>query len=168
MTTRIDELLTQLRLISPMPADTLLTVEILQTYEAIINDLRVLNNPRAIMPIMESFGYGLAHGVYWTAMQILEKFNYDLLRPYLISALTLDTPGSRMWAATMLGRQRDKGATPYLVPLLNDPEELVRSNTVTALGMIGNASVRLAIEQLETDPSAEVRSAVKEVLSTIY
>ena len=67
-----------------------------------------------------------------------------------------------MWAALILGHQRDKRAVPYLLVLLRDPEEHVRANAVLALSMLEDGTIRNAIAELQNDPSLDVQSAIRQ------
>ena len=98
-------------------------------------------------------------------MHLLEKFDTNDLLPHLLDAAKSGEPGSRMWAALMLGRNRDRKAVSVLVKLLEDPKEDVRANAILSLSMLGDPSTRKAIEQLQQDSSEEVRDAVDSALS---
>jgi HEAT repeat protein len=164
MNERLDELLTQLKQLSPMPDDQSVSQEQLDAYSTVIDELyHVLkqdNDPRAIQPLIDSFGYIDGFGVYHTTLTILGRFDDKQLMPHLLDAVQHGERGSRAWAALMLGHTQDRAVVPYLLPLLNDPEEHVRADAAIALGNIGDPSTRQAIEQLKSDPSIEVRDAV--------
>jgi hypothetical protein len=164
MTDRVDEILSQLKKIAPLPDDESLSEEILGMYEKIINELSSFQDSRTIQPLINSFGYGTGYGTYWSVVHLLERFDHEQLDPLLISALQHAEPGPRMWAALILGRSRNRAAIPFLIPLLNAPEELVRSHAVSALRMMGEPSTREYIERLRNDSSREVRSAVERAL----
>jgi HEAT repeat protein len=167
MTSRVSELLSQLRKISPLPDDSSLSEELLTTYEKIVNQLAQLRDPSAIQPLLESFGYGTGYGLYWTVVHFLEQFGHEQIDPLLISALQKGQPGTQMWAALMLGRSRNKAAIPQLAALLDSPKELVRASAVAALGAIDGMLARPYIERLRNDPSREVRAAAERVLKSL-
>lgn len=160
-----DILLAQLKLMSPMPEDDLLSEDSLRAYEQIVEDLDELSDPRAINSLIDSFGYGTGYGLYESVVALIERLSPHENPPYLFSALRNGERGSRKWAARLLGRSRDRAAVPHLLDQLHDSEELVRAEVVKALGMIGDASVRPQIEQLQRDPSPIVRRAVVQTLT---
>lgn len=164
---RLEWLLSELRNMSPMPEDSALTEEHLKRYDAIMNELYNHLDPSIVQPVLESLGYGLGFGVYWNVVTLLERFEWDYLKPALITALESDNPGTRMWAALILGRQGEemREAIPPLLSLLDDSHPLVRSHAVTALNAIAGRSVRQYIEPLKNDPAHEVRSTVKHVIA---
>lgn len=165
MSDRVDELLSQLMAIAPLPDDESLSEEILGMYEKITNELSSIQDSRTIQPLINSFGYGTGYGTYWAVVHLLERFDREQLDPLLISALQFAEPGPRMWAALMLGRSRNRAAIPFLIALLNAPEELVRSHAVSALQVIGEPSTREYIERLRNDSSGEVKAAVERALA---
>ncbi len=165
MDDRVEQLISQLRALSPMPEDELLTEEQVDTYGRIIDELLQFKDPRAIRPVLDSFGYGDGYGVYWAAVHFVESFNEAEVLPHLIAAVQSPNPGSRMWAAALLGWGRYKDAIPHLLALLKDPKDLVRAHAVVALGSIGDESCRKHIEQLRQDPSSDVQHAVEVALS---
>lgn len=147
-----------------MPDDDAVSQELLDTYYQIISELEPYNDPEIIQPIINSFGYGLGYGLYQTARGILEKFSLEQLENALIFALNNGERGSRMWAANTLGLFRCERAIPYLRLRLNDPEEYVRSEAVSALGRMLDPESRELIEKMKNDSSKEVRSIVEIVL----
>lgn len=165
MSDRVSELLVQLKKLSPMPEDDLLTEEMLDAYGEIIDELREFIDPRSIEPLIASFGYGDGFGVYWKTLQLLEQFDDEQVAPHLIAALRHGAPGARMWAAFMLGRSRNKQAIPDLIKCLHDDKEYVRVNSILALGMIGDPIIKHNIEKLRVDPSEDVQHAVEVALS---
>ena len=160
----MDELLSRLKQLSPLPNGDSLSEQILVAYEEIINALDQFRDPQVIQPLIESVGYGTGYGLYWRVVHLLEQFAREQRDLVLISALQHPEPGSRMWAAIMVGRSRNKRAIPYLVALLRAPEELVRSHAVSALAAIGDPLMREHVEHLRDDPSREVRAAVERAL----
>lgn len=169
MPDNLQELLTRLKKLSPMPDDETVTDHQLAEYAAIIAELeRMLDqnkDPRAIRPLIDSFGCGVGSGVYETTLRLLEKFEPEQLFPHLTKAVQQGGPGSRSWSAIILGHTQDIKAIPYLLPLLDDPEELVRADAVLALGAIGDPSTRQAVQRLQDDPSEEVSAAIEVALS---
>jgi HEAT repeat protein len=166
-TDRVEELMQLLAEISPMPDDETLTQESLEKYRKIVDELYTLSDPRSIVPLIQSFGYGYGLEVYWTTLHALEKFDPDILFPLLREAVQRGERGSRMWGAYMLGRHRRTEDVPILIAALRDSEYLVRENALVALGMIGDPSARPVIEELLNDPVEEVRKVAKESLEQI-
>ena len=76
------------------------------------------------------------------------------------------TPPLRAAAVLALPRRAGLAALPLLVPLLEDREVLVRSTTARALGRMGGAEARRALEsRLALEPHPEVRAALQQGLS---
>ena len=171
MNNRIDELIRELEQLSPMPDDESpnLTVERLDRYGEVIDQIRELvdrspsgKDPRLIKPLIRSFGYGDAYESYWPVISTLERFPSEVLRPALRDAVQAGDRGARMWAAYMLGVQRNRADVPVLIAALKDPEWKVRLNALEALTMIGDLSAKAAMEELLDDPVEEVRKVAKE------
>jgi HEAT repeat protein len=165
MEERLNALLARLRQLSPMPADELATQEQLDAYKELILELDDVltqdNDPRAIEPLIASFGLISGFGLYETTANLLMRYDDELLIPHLIDAVQHGEPGSRAWSALMLGWKGDRSFVPYVLPLLSDPEEYVRADAVLALSNIGDPSTREAVARLQNDPSEEVRDAVE-------
>jgi hypothetical protein len=148
-----------------MPDDEYLAEPLLAMYQEIITELAQHKDPVCIRPLIDSFGYGEAHGLYWSVLHLLESFPVELVTPELIAALQTRLAGPCMWASYMLGRSRCVEAVPHLIDLLSHDKSLVRAGAVMALGMIGNEEGLTAVEALRNDPEPEVRNEVRHVLS---
>ena len=160
----VDNLLTQLSTLLPMPDDELASAELLDRYAEIVDQLALYNEPRCIETLLESFGYGDGSGVYWRTLHLLESFDPDKVFPYLLAALRLENKGTRLWAARMLKRSGNAEAILNLIGILDDEAEHVRMEAVSALSVLGGSVMRLSIETLRDDPSGEVRAVVKRIL----
>ena len=167
MLDHIDELLNELKSISPMPDDKSASEEVLKTFANIVDGLAEVRDPRIIEPLVYSFGYGSGYGLCWDIVHLLEKFDSELLKPILTSALKRGQRGTRMWAAVLLGSMGDKSLLTPLMSLLDDPEELVRSHAVIAIARIGDPATRIRFESMRNDPSPNVRHAVTVALRDI-
>ncbi|HEX8596909.1 MAG TPA: HEAT repeat domain-containing protein [Chloroflexia bacterium] len=165
MNKRLEELLAELQQLSPMPDDDVVIQEQLDAYNRVIHGLyEVLQqdkDPRAIQPLIASFGYIDGFDLYQTTGTTLRLFDVEQLMPHLLDAVQHGERGQRAWAAELLGDIGDRAAVPHLLPLLSDPAEYVRARAAFALGMIGDPATREAIEQLQNYPSEEVRDAVE-------
>lgn len=161
----VADLLNRLRAISPMPEDEFLPEPLLSTYQEIITELAQYKDPVCIRPLIDSFGYGEAQGLYWSVVHLLESFPQGMVIPELIAAVQTKLSGPCMWASYMLGGSRSEEAVPYLINLLSHEKPLVRAGAVMALGMIGDADGIKAIASLKDDPDPEVRNEVRHVLS---
>lgn len=166
-TDRVEELIQLLVELSPMPDDETVTEERLKKYGEIVYELYTLADPRSIIPLIQSFGYGYGLEVYWTTLHALEKFDQDILLPRLREAVQRGERGPRMWCTYMLGRYRRTEDVPLLITVLKDSEYLVRENALRALGMIGDPRARPAMEELLNDPVEEVREMAQESLKQI-
>ncbi|MDF2628128.1 MAG: hypothetical protein K0R39_1959 [Symbiobacteriaceae bacterium] len=148
-----------------MPEDDFLTEPLLSTYQEIISELSQHKDPVCIRPLIDSFGYGEAQGVYWSVVHLLESFPPEMVVPELLAAVQTRLAGPCLWAAYMLGRSRSAAAVPHLTDLLKHDKPLVRAGAVMALGMIGEAEGLKAVQALREDPDPEVRNEVRHVLS---
>jgi hypothetical protein len=163
---KIDELINQLKQISPMPDDDKITSAILTKYEVIIREIAVLKDSKCILPLINSFGYGEANGLYWITLHLLEEFEIHQVDPLLIKSLSTAEKGTKMWASYMLGRSKNIEAVDVLTNLLKDTNEFVRYNTVMDLGMIGEIRAKEYLEAMKNDNSDEVRIAVERALKS--
>lgn len=154
----IDDLISQLNQISP---------DVLEKYEIIVKEFSVLKDPKCILPLINSFGYGEGNGVYWSALHLLEEFSVEQVDPLLIQRLKTGKKGTRMWAAYMLSRSKNTSAVDALINLLKDENELVRRNAAVALEMIGDCKAKPYLEAIKDDTSSEVRIAVERALNSL-
>jgi len=176
MNNSMSELIQALEELSPMPTDDdpALTVERLRRYNEVTEQVYTIvgqseggGDTRLIEPLIRSFGYGDAYESYWTVINILEKFPYDILRSALREAVQTGERGARMWCAYMLGCQRNREDVPALVAALKDSEYKVRYNAVMALSMIGDLSSKAAMEELLNDPNEEVQKMAMESIEAL-
>jgi epoxyqueuosine reductase len=74
----------------------------------------------------------------------------------------------KLWqrnAAVALGNQNDLDTLPVLISVLEDPEPLVRGHVAWALGRIGGAKARAALEKRRmAEPDGKVREEIEEAL----
>jgi HEAT repeat protein len=164
---KIDDIIKELNNISPMPDDDHLTKEVLIKYEVIIRKMALIKDPKCIFPLINSFGYGEANGLYWTVIHLLEEFEIEQVDPLLIESLSNGEKGTKMWAAYMLGRSRNNNAVDELIKLLKDTNELIRHNAAMALGMIGDNKAIPYLKEIKNDNSYEVRVAVERALDSL-
>lgn len=161
MAETVQDLIQQLKQISPMPDDNDLTDEVLEKYGNLVEKLEKTNDPAIIAPLLYSIGFYDAYGGYWTVLHIVEKFGILTTLPHLIEAAKKGQRGTRYWVARMLGGIGTPEVVPSLITLLNDPEEKVRAVAIRFLSRDGNPEFLQYIKPLENDPSPEVREAVK-------
>ena len=168
-------LVAHLERISPMPDDDSpeLTPDRLREYEEVIRQIEQAVtqsnewDPALLAPLLASFGYGDAFGLYWATLHLLEDFPPDVLRPALRQALMSGQPGTRRWATYMLGVQRDRRDVPVVVKALQDEADEVRYYALMALRMIGDPSALPAMESLLQDPMASVRKAAQKYVEEL-
>lgn len=82
----------------------------------------------------------------------------------LKTALDDPDPNIRYWAATCLGRLRDRSLTKDLVAKLSDPETGVRMAVLRALREIGDPSIVGKLFEALSQPSEQVRDLIYETL----
>ena len=165
MTDMVKDLLEQLDALSPMPDDDDASIETLQRYEEIVEQLVMYNDPRCIQPLIESFGYIDGYGLYWSTMHLIETFAVEETSPLLIKALNHENKGTRLWATRMLMRSQNNEVFPKLITLLADEAEHVRAEAALALSGFGELKARGFLERLRDDSSEEVRSTVIPILA---
>lgn len=167
MAETIQNLLEQLKQISPMPDDKDMTDEILEKYFTLVEELGKTGDPVIIDPLLYSVGFLDGEGTHDAVVYYLEKFEIAELLPHLIEATKYGQRGTRYWAARILGRIGTPEIIPSILTLLNDPEEEVRAEAVSALARTHDPQVAHYIKPLENDPSPEVRKKVERVLSRL-
>lgn len=158
----LDYLLERLAELSPVDHDGENAPDQLRDYANLIFKIGEYNDPKCIAPLIDSFGYGVLS--YMFVVHTLEKYGSDHLIPPLISGLTSQNAGTRMWSATMLGRDKAKDANISLLNLLQDTEEFVRVEAISALIAINGQVMIPKIEPLMNDSSSEVRATVNGIL----
>lgn len=166
---KLDELLNKIKKMSPLPDDEEMTEELINEYVEVFEEIEEkYKDPRAIPVLIESLGIGEGYGVYQTVLSYLEHFNPEDLLPHLFKAVQHGPDGARKWGARLLGTLRDNRALPYLLPLLNDPEEEVRIESVIALEMIGDPAVIPGLQSTQkNDSSMRVRKYAGEALEAL-
>ena len=164
---KIDDLVSQLQRLSPMPEDSQLNEQLFREYELLVQEMSDFKNPKIIPTLIDSFGYGEGNGVYWKVLHLLEYFEMEQVDPILLERLKTGHRGSKMWAAYMLGRSRNNNAVENLIQTLSDTNHLVRRNAAMALGMIGDRRARIYLEGCLNDISEEVRSVTKGALNSL-
>jgi len=165
---KIDDLINELSQFTPMPDDNNLNSNILTKYELIVREMALLKDPKCILPLINSFGYGQANGLYWSTLHFLEEFDIDQVDPLLIKSLSTGKKGTRMWASYMLGRSRNVNSVDELIKLLKDSNEFVRYNAAMALGMIGDKKAKPYLEfVVNNDLSNEVKVEAQRALDSL-
>jgi HEAT repeat protein len=163
----LQDLIEQLKQISPMPDDDDLTDEILLRYYTLIEELGKTGDPVIIDPLLYSIGFLDGEGTYDAVVYFLEKFELAEVLPHLIEATQRGQRGTRYWSARMLGRIGTLEVVSTLIAMLDDPEEEVRVEAIRALAKSDDPNFVQYIKPLENDPSPEVRRAVERVLSRV-
>ena len=77
----------------------------------------------------------------------------------------------RLWqrnAAVALGNLGDPDKAPVLIAALENPEPLVRAHAAWALGKLGGAKPRAALEKIrKTDEAEQVRDEIEKTLGDL-
>jgi HEAT repeat protein len=105
-----------------------------------------------------------------TLMKLLDIECYEAV-PYIIPLLKSSNINVRSTSAYVLGElgdEDDMNLIKALINALNDPEEIVRSDVIEALGLLlVEEAVPKVCELLLNDPSALVRASAAEALGEI-
>lgn len=169
-------LLGELAQLSPMPSDEALLAmnketadALLDQYHQIVSDLDPLTDVDCIEPILASFGYGDPHGsVYWAGIELLaalsRKGHSDVVGEALCGALKSDSPARRLWGLGGIWKAWNPRYVDNVVPLLQDPLELVRESAVYTLESMNDPRVLPDLERMKEDPSARVRERVQSAI----
>src|SRR5689334_18467131 len=112
MAETVQDLIEQLKQISPMPDDKDLIDEILIRYRTLVEELGKTSDPIIIDPLLYSVGFLDGEGLYDAVVYYLEKFEIAEVLPHLIEATKYGQRGTRYWSARMLGRI----GTPEIIP----------------------------------------------------
>ncbi|HEX6104762.1 MAG TPA: HEAT repeat domain-containing protein [Gemmatimonadales bacterium] len=107
-------------------------------------------------------GEALGVRVFYYAVVAAVPGAFAQVRPMLRSHLLHEV----RHGATLMARLRSPGALEELEPLLDHPDELVRTAVVHALGELHDAPVADAIRRALRHPSAHTRAAAAEAIAT--
>lgn len=100
--------------------------------------------------------------------QVITAFGTDAVDALLENMDAATSLNARVWSAQVLGKIKDRRATPALIQRLHDRSEQMRVSVASALGDIGdNRAFRPLLEVILRDPVAAVRSQVAAALGRI-
>ena len=126
----------------------------------------------AIVPLIVALGDPNPE-VHSSVCQALGRIGQPAI-PALMGALHETEPLRRRYAALALAQitPREPATARALLPLLRDPDDGIRTSTVSALGqfLTDNALTELLLPKLVAclaDPSRDVRSAVSDLLLSV-
>ena len=105
--------------------------------------------------------------LYSRAMNQAAVFADEGLQEPLLAALGDTRYNCQAWAAMGCAAMGIRAAVPQLVTLLDHPQWIVRGETVTALGRLGDASVVPALRPLLGDEADWLRQRTADVLASI-
>ena len=105
--------------------------------------------------------------LYSRAMNHAAVFADPGLQEPLLAALADTRYNCQAWAAMGCAAMDIRAAVPQLVTLLNHPQWIVRGETVTALGRLGDASVVPALRPLLGDEADWMRQRAADALARI-
>lgn len=144
--------------------------------------------PRALRPALGEwiFGCDVCQDVCpWNEPPPRDDMRAGWQHPSLTAILALDAAGFRARyghtpvsrakrrgllrnAAVALGNSGNPAAVPALVGALSDPEPLVRRHAAWALGVLGGAPARRALERIRArDPEVAVNREIEEALEGV-
>lgn len=155
--------------ISPMPDDDspTLTETLLEEYAELIRkmgEIILIPDKKIINQLFESFGYGDGYEVYWPTVHLIEKGKQDTVLKIARRFLKNGSPGSRLWAAIILGRTRSPKEAETLEGSLNDEAERVRAQALRGLGLCLHPRTKELVEGMLKDPSEYVQDWAKNLL----
>lgn len=126
-------------------------------HEVTLRALTRIADPKAVEPLVEA----LQTAEPWLAPQIadiLSRHGEAAVEPLIGMLKDGDHSPARAWAANILGQVGARRAYAPLVSLLDDPEDEVRGQAVTALSRLADQrAVPHLLEHLFTDPASFVR-----------
>lgn len=100
--------------------------------------------------------------------QVITAFGADAVTPLLESLDAAASLNARVWTAQILGKIRDRRATPALIKRLSDRSEQMRISVANALGDIAdNRAFRPLVEVILRDPVSAVRAQAATSLGRI-
>lgn len=105
--------------------------------------------------------------LYSRAMNRASVFAAAALQEPLLAALGDTEYDCQAWAAMGCAAMDIRAAVPQLVTLLDHPQWIVRSEAVTALGRLGDASVVPALRPLLADQAEWLRQRTADALASI-
>ena len=125
------------------------------------------NQPRlkAKLPVSEFLALTAARFDLRKVLLLTDEYYESVLKPIAYNYLRQKKHFQRN-AAIALGNSGDRSHVPFLAEALGDPESLVRGYAAWALGRLGGAEARAAVEQalgVETDENA--REEMQEALA---
>lgn len=135
----LDQLLIQLRRLTPMPEDERITPPLLMAYDKVLRKIsdRGPEDAKVIQPMLASFGPGLARGAYERACTFFRAFPDEVAGPQLqyVAERSSSVP-ARVWAVRTLGEMGWLPAEETLRIALEDDALAVRKAADLALRRI--------------------------------
>ncbi|MFF2551268.1 HEAT repeat domain-containing protein [Nocardia sp. NPDC058058] len=110
---------------------------------------------------------GYHRTIYSLALNRAADFGDDTLREPLLAALADTRYNCQAWAAMGCAALGFRDAVPYLVAMLEHPQEMAREQAVIALGLLGDQSVVPALTPVLRDQIAGMRERAAESLGQI-
>ena len=124
--------------------------------------LRQIGDERAIPALVAIVGHE-NRDVQTMLIDVLEHFGASSVEP-LMALMTSERGQVREQAADILGQIGDKRALPVLIEALKDEAWQVRFAAVTALGHMGGAEAKAALQAMPDDVDDRVRTLVAKVI----
>jgi hypothetical protein len=152
----------------PLPPDEELSDELIGEFDQVIQFLEHNPDPRAIRPLLFSFGDGSGFGVYQVVEGVVTQFPPEQVLPALHDALRHPNYGIRYWCLQIAQSFPDDSLMPLAVANLPDEHPDIRNAAAYLLAAIGNLSAIPILEAaFAKEESDGVRDAMADALAEL-
>ena len=122
---------------------------------------------KAELPVSAFLEETAKHFSLTSLLRMEQEFETKAVAP-LLHTYMQDRKYFQRNAAVALGNSGDQAMVPHLAQAMEDPEELVRAHAAWALGQLGGARARQALEaSLPRESSAQANKEIRAALETI-
>jgi hypothetical protein len=164
-----EEALSFLEAHQPMPADAMLTDELIDKYDGVVQYFLEHPDARCLQPLLNSFGDGSGYGVYQLVESVVLQFPADVVEPVLAQALRSSHRGVKYWCLQLVPEFRSERLFAATIRCLENPDGDVRIMAATSLSFFkGYAGVLERLrEALGKESEAKVRAAIEEAIEQL-